>query len=106
MPEKDLAANRWQPTFLAKFCQNRYHGQMSTMNISLPDLLKTYVDEQVEERGYGTSSEYVRALIRKDQERTRLRAMLIEGATSPTAGPADGAYFDGLRKRVRRRGSR
>jgi antitoxin ParD1/3/4 len=91
---------------LAKFCQNLYHGYMSTMNISLPDLLKSFVDEQVKERGYGTSSEYVRELIRKDQERTRLRAILIEGAASAPVGPADGAYFDGLRKRVRHRGSR
>ena len=79
---------------------------MSTMNISLPDPLKSFVDEQVKERGYGTSSEYVRELIRKDQERTGLRAMLIEGAASPPVGSADGVYFDGLRNRVRRRGKR
>ncbi|MEW6627225.1 MAG: type II toxin-antitoxin system ParD family antitoxin, partial [Pseudomonadota bacterium] len=33
---------------------------MSTMNISLPETLKAFVDEQVVGRGYGTSSEYVR----------------------------------------------
>jgi putative addiction module CopG family antidote len=38
---------------------------MSTMNISLPDSLKAFVDEQVSQRGYGTSSEYVRELIRR-----------------------------------------
>ena len=91
---------------LAKFCQNLYHGCMSTMNISLPDPLKTFVDEQVKERGYGTSSEYVRELIRKDQDRNRLRAMLIEGAASQPVGFADDAYFDGLRNRVRRRDER
>ena len=36
------------------------------MNISLPETLKTFVDLQVSQRGYGTSSEYVRELIRKD----------------------------------------
>ena len=36
------------------------------MNISLPETLKSFVDEQVNSRGFGTSSEYVRALIRKD----------------------------------------
>ncbi len=46
---------------------------MSTMNISLPDTLKTFVDEQVSQRGYGTSSEYVRELIRKDQDCQQLR---------------------------------
>ena len=40
---------------------------MGTMNISLPAALKSFVDDQVERRGYGTSSEYVRDLIRKDQ---------------------------------------
>ena len=79
---------------------------MSTMNISLPDALKSFVDDQVEQRGYGTSSEYVRDLIRKDQERTHLRQLLLEGAASASAGPADSAYFDKLRKRTRRRPSR
>jgi antitoxin ParD1/3/4 len=73
---------------------------MSTMNISLPDALKTFVDEQVSQRGYGTSSEYVRELIRKDQERQHLRGLLLEGAASAPAGPADVAYFEGLRRRV------
>lgn len=71
------------------------------MNISLPDSLKDFVDEQVAGRGYGTSSEYVRELIRRDQDRQRLRSLLLEGASSPSAGPADQAYFDELRARVR-----
>jgi antitoxin ParD1/3/4 len=73
---------------------------MSTMNISLPDSLKTFVDEQVTQRGYGTSSEYVRELIRKDQERQHLRGLLLEGAASAPAGPADASYFEGLRRRI------
>ncbi|AVR87030.1 putative ribbon-helix-helix repressor protein [Thauera aromatica K172] len=72
------------------------------MNISLPDSLKSFVDEQVSERGYGTSSEYVRELIRKDQDRQRLRGVLLVGAATAPASPADGAYFEGLRERVRR----
>jgi antitoxin ParD1/3/4 len=78
---------------------------MGTMNISLPDALKRFVDEQVEARGYGTSSEYVRELIRKDRDRQRLRALLLEGAASPPGAPADEAFFDGLRERARRRNS-
>ncbi|MFP5408223.1 MAG: type II toxin-antitoxin system ParD family antitoxin [Gammaproteobacteria bacterium] len=73
---------------------------MSTTNISLPDSLKTFVDEQVSQRGYGTSSEYVRELIRKDQERQHLRGLLLEGAASAPTDPADVAYFEGLRRRV------
>lgn len=74
---------------------------MSTMNISLPDTLKSFVDEQVSQGCYGTSSEYVRELIRKDQDRLQLRSLLLAGAASAPAAPADAAYFDGLRGRVR-----
>lgn len=72
------------------------------MNVSLPDSLKAFVDEQVTERGYGTSSEYVRELIRQDQDRLRLRNLLLEGAESPLGRPADAGHFDSLRKRIRR----
>lgn len=76
---------------------------MTTMNISLPDALKSFVDEQVASRGYGTSSEYVRELIRKDRDRQHLRGLLLDGATSAPASPADEGYFEGLRDRVRHR---
>jgi antitoxin ParD1/3/4 len=74
---------------------------MSTMNISLPDSLKVFVDEQVSQRGYGTSSEYVRELIRRDQDRMRLRGLLLAGAASVPTAPVGDAYFEGLRDRVR-----
>jgi antitoxin ParD1/3/4 len=74
---------------------------MSPMNISLPDSLKDYVDEQVGARGYSTSSEYVRELIRKDQDRKRLRAILLQGGQSGLMAPADPDYFESLRARVR-----
>lgn len=73
---------------------------MSTMNISLPEALKSFVDEQVNSRGFGTSSEYVRALIRKDQERLQLRGLLLAGASSKSAAVADSAYFSTLRDRI------
>jgi len=72
------------------------------MNISLPDSLKAFVDKQVTERGYGTSSEYVRELIRKEQERQHLRGLLLAGVESAAAGEADATYFDTLRSRVDR----
>lgn len=70
------------------------------MNISLPDTLKTFVDEQVSQRGYGTRSEYVRELIRRDQQGQQLRCLLLEGANSASAVLADTAYFESLRRRV------
>jgi antitoxin ParD1/3/4 len=75
---------------------------MTTMNISLPESLKSFVDDQVAERGYGTSSEYIRQLIRADQDRQRLRMLLLEGAASPAVAAADETYFAGLRHRVRK----
>lgn len=74
---------------------------MSTMNILLPYPLKSFVDEQVSQGGYGTSSEYVRELIRKDQSRLQLRNLLLAGAATTPALTADTAYFEGLRKWVR-----
>jgi antitoxin ParD1/3/4 len=74
---------------------------MSTMNISLPESLKAFVDEQVAGRGYGTSSEYVRELICKDQDRQQLRSLLLDGAASGPTAPVDFAYFDELRERAR-----
>ena len=76
---------------------------MGTMNISLPDSLKEFVDEQVSQGGYGTSSEYVRELIRNDRDRLHLRGLLVEGGESAPGRPADTKYFEGLRRRVRRR---
>lgn len=74
---------------------------MSTMNISLPDALKSFVDEQVALRGYGTSSEFVRELIRKEQDRAQLRALLLDGAASAPGPVADPRYFESLRQRIR-----
>lgn len=75
---------------------------MSTMNISLSKELKAFVDQQVGSRGYASSREYVLELIRREQEREKLRALLLEGLASPLSGVvADKAYLDGLRARVR-----
>ena len=90
---------------LANFCQTRYLAIMSTMNISLPESLKTYVDQQVDTRGYGTSSEYVRELIRKDQDIQKLRNLLMDGAASPQGAESNSAYFEGLRNRIKQSGS-
>ena len=78
---------------------------MSTMNISLPESLKDFVDRQVDSRGFGTSSEYVRELIRKDQDIQKLRSLLLEGANSLSGAPADKGYFDALRARIKRSAS-
>jgi len=73
---------------------------MNTMNISLPDTLKYFIDDQVRLQDYSTSSEYVQELIRKEKSRIHLKNLLLEGAASPSAGSADDAYFATLRNRV------
>lgn len=54
---------------------------MATMNISLPDTMKAFVDERLEIDGYGSVSEYVRELIRNDQKRRdaeKLEKLLLQ----------------------------
>jgi antitoxin ParD1/3/4 len=73
---------------------------MATMNISLPEPLKRFVDAQVDSGSYGTSSEYVRMLIRREQEREAFRELILEGARSGHGELVDDAYFDRLRARI------
>ena len=58
---------------------------MTTMNISLPDSMRTFIDQKVAEGGYSTASEYIRQLVREDQKRAaqaRLESLLMEGLES------------------------
>ncbi len=71
------------------------------MNVSLPESLKSFVDQQVACAGYGSSSEYVRELIRRDRDRLHLRGLLLEGAASAPSEPLTASSFDALRGRLR-----
>lgn len=58
---------------------------MQTLNISLPEQLKEFVDDQVGSGRYSSVSEYVRELIRDDERRkaqAKLETMLMEGLQS------------------------
>ena len=58
---------------------------MQTMNISLPDTMKDFVDRQVASGHYSSASEYVRKLIREDEKRTaeeKLKGLLLAGLNS------------------------
>ena len=78
----------------------------STMNVSLPDSMKAFVDECIVDEGYGTVSEYVRQLIRADQKRheeEKLEKLLLERLQSGKA--VEWNLEDvkkALRKRIRR----
>jgi antitoxin ParD1/3/4 len=57
----------------------------STMSFALPEALRSYVNQRVASGQYGNASEYLRELIRRDQEeqaRKRLRDWIEEGLMS------------------------
>jgi antitoxin ParD1/3/4 len=58
---------------------------MSSLNISLPEALKKYIEVQVASGDWGTPSEYVRELIRQDKERrlSDLEQELVAAARGP-----------------------
>jgi antitoxin ParD1/3/4 len=58
---------------------------MTTLNISLPDAMRTFIDEEIAKGGYSTASEYIRDLIRQAQkkaEEKKLEITLLEGLDS------------------------
>lgn len=79
---------------------------MATMNISLPDDLKAFVDAQVAEQGYGSTSEYLRELIRqnrREQAAETLRKLIAEGLASGSAGEVTADTFEQMRDELRSR---
>lgn len=72
---------------------------MTSMNVSLPEELKEYVEAQTRS-GYSTPSEYIRELIRDDQKRRakeKLDALLLEGLRSGDSIPVDSAFWSDLK---------
>lgn len=70
---------------------------VATMNVSLPDPMKAWVESQVDGGQYGNASDYIRDLIRKDRERKEaialLQAAITEGVASGEPQPLDAAAF-------------
>jgi antitoxin ParD1/3/4 len=82
---------------------------MTSLNISLPEQLKDFVEAQVANGGYGTASEYVRQLIREAAKRVaedRLEQLLLEGLHSGPATEMTEADWVELRRRARERHAR
>ena len=79
---------------------------MATMNISLPDPLKQFVDEEVREGGFASTSDYMRDLVRQRQRAKSaefLRQLIAEGIASGPATPQEPDFFDKMRQRARQR---
>lgn len=77
---------------------------MATLHISLPDVMKRFVEEQAASRGFATVSDYMRSMIQEAQERhaarERVDALLLEGLDSGPATPMTRADWDDIRREV------
>ena len=74
---------------------------MATMNISLPDQMKEFVETQAQREGFGTVSEYLRSIIREAQKREAkhaLEAKLKEGLESGPAAPLTSQEWDAIER--------
>jgi len=73
------------------------------MSFALPEALRSYIDERVQSGEYGNTSEYLRELIRRDQQtmaERRLRGLIADGLESGEARPATDDVIDELRQRA------
>jgi len=79
------------------------------MNISLPDSMKSWVDEQVKAGGYGTTSEFFRELVREARKRRlqeEVDRQLLAALDGGDAVPADKKFWLKLRRDAQKRLSR
>ena len=62
---------------------------MATMNISLPDEMKAFVEAQAAKEGFGTTSEYLRSIIRDLQKRQAKQALEAKLREALESGPSE-----------------
>lgn len=73
---------------------------MTTVTISLPEPLKSFVESQLATKGYGNVSEYFRSLLRAAQEHEenhRLETLLLEGLASGASHPVNEGFWTELK---------
>ena len=76
---------------------------MATMNVSLPDSLKHFVQERASSSDYSNPSDYIRALIRADKQRAvaeKLEQALLEGLSSGPSSTVDDTFWKRLNQRA------
>lgn len=77
---------------------------MATMNVSLPEKMKDWVEAQTESGRYANTSDYVRDLIRRDQDRgAALADLLAEIDKGLASGPAVPLDIEEIKAEARRR---
>ncbi|WP_026099922.1 type II toxin-antitoxin system ParD family antitoxin [Fortiea contorta] len=82
---------------------------MKSINISLPDIMRAYVEEQVAQGGYSSVSEYFRELVRQDQKqraKERLETMLLDGLNSGDTTEMTATDWEDIRQAVLQRMSK
>ena len=75
----------------------------NTMSFALPESLRAYIDERVQSGQYGNTSEYLRDLVRRDQDdqaKKRLRELITEGLESGPGRPLNRRVAAELRDRA------
>ena len=70
-----------------------------TLNISITQKMRDYIDLQVKDGNYVSASDYIRALIRADSER-RLEQMILEGMASGPGEPVNEDFWNSLDARL------
>lgn len=79
---------------------------MSSLNVSISESLREFVNQRVVSAGYSTPSEYIRQLIREDQKamtRDQLEALLLEGLQSGEPTEMMPQTWADIRQRVQQR---
>lgn len=79
---------------------------METMNVALPESMKSFVQERVSDGGYSSVSEYIRDLIRADQKRLmeeRVDGLLLEGLDSGGPIEVTPEYWEKKKRRLTER---
>ncbi|MBD2360546.1 type II toxin-antitoxin system ParD family antitoxin [Anabaena minutissima FACHB-250] len=79
---------------------------MKSINISLHDTMRAYIEEQVAQGGYSSVSEYFRELVRQDQKqraKQRLETMLLEGLNSGNATEMTAQNWEDIHQTVHER---
>src|SRR5262245_44658582 len=77
----------------------------ASMNISLPESMKQWVDAQVENGGYGTASEFIRELLRQEQKRrarAQIDANLLDALDSGKSEPMTAKEWEEVRREGRK----
>jgi antitoxin ParD1/3/4 len=80
--------------------------QQTSMNVSLPETMRRWVEERVSNEGYGTVSEYFRSLVREDQKRKareELDRKLVEALDSGEPAELTPKDWQHIRSTVRQR---